>query len=132
MRDNIHPFNKSCMARALLLRFDQEYQNQLPRETKLDWLSDCEEKIYRDVLMNHEDCPEWHRGPIGMDTVLFVPDTFADLYITYMKAQMDLANMETSRYNVNAAAHNSQLIEFTNWYNREHLPLGKATHIRVV
>ena len=102
--------------------------NQIPDEIKVRWLSVLEGKIIDEIILTHEfaEIVEFNGYSLSdMDTVLIVPDTYADVYIYYLEAMIDQTNNEGARYASSMQMFNSAWQDFANYYNRNNKPLGK-------
>ena len=53
---------------------------------------------------------------------LLIPDQFNGCYTTYVFAKIDFYNGEVNRYNMEAAAFESEWQQYAGWYRRTHLP----------
>jgi len=53
---------------------------------------------------------------------LMIPDQFSGVYLTYLFAKIDFFNAEPDRYNMDAAAYESEWHEFASWYRRNNMP----------
>lgn len=139
-------------------RVDNLYPNQYSEETKVDWLSRLDYRIFNDVILTHEpERPpippeeikaESTANPLDIDTYplppikpefepytvknmtkqLIVGFPFDELYISYLQMKIDEANKETAQYNANATFFNHYYDEFAKDYNRHHLPINKARY----
>lgn len=54
-----------------------------------------------------------------MDVELLVPAPYSNLYISYVKAQIDKANEEIESYENNRAQHDQDFRDFVDWAVRE-------------
>ena len=84
-------------------------------------LNVLESDIHGNIISRHE-------GSYGFvphtseDDELTVPDTYADLYVFYLLAHIDLANGDTHGYTNNMILYNSLISEFSRYYTRTHMP----------
>jgi len=60
------------------------------------------------------------------DTVLLIPDDFRQVYVYWMGAMIDFANMEMARYTNSMVMFNTAYADYANAWNRTHMPLGAA------
>lgn len=74
--------------------------------------------------------PERYTTATPGDTVLIVPDPYSELYVHYLMAQIDYHNAEMARYTNSMSMFGASLSEFSNWYNRTHLPIQRA-YVRI-
>lgn len=75
-----------------------------------------------------EDAEFYGYTEADIDTVLVVPDTYADVYKYYLFAMVDFATGETARYTNSMLMFNAAYSDYSHWYNRTHKP--KSTKIR--
>jgi len=105
--------------------------NQFGDEEKVRWLRLLDQMIYVNVIQTHEmnEGEEIGRFPAytveDMDHALIAQTPHDELYVAYLKMKIDEENGETARYNNSAAIYNMHFAEFTKWYNRTHMPIGK-------
>lgn len=103
--------------------------NQYTDEDKIAWLSNLDGQIFIEIISRHH-CAD-RRSFDGYDAQsaddeLIVPAPYADdVYINYLMMQICKANAEYDKYNQLAAQYNSAMMAYRNWYNREHMPLGR-------
>lgn len=110
----------------LLTEVDEQKPNTYTQADKLRWLSVCEGKIIDSVLRKHIPAySEEFNGYTAADlsTELLVPDTYVDLYKYYIYAMIDATNGETKRYEGSMQLYNMMLKDYTDWYNRTHMPV---------
>lgn len=119
----------------LLNRLDRECMSVASNETILSWLNSIEQAVYREVILTHEgysDVEHCHDlTKADGDTVLTVPDAFCELYIRYITMKCQLKTHDISRYNNEAALFAAAYRDFSDCYNRTHLPLKKVSHFNV-
>lgn len=116
----------------ILAQCDGLTPNRFSTAQKKRWLGDIECQVYQDIIRTHEDSEQVSYTDITADTddstELLVPAAYADVYRFYLEAQISLANRESVAYGNAVAAFNSALTNYSNWYNRHHMPLQMATH----
>lgn len=106
-------------------RVDMMEPNAFSPEQKLRWLSNLDGKVFTEVILTHEGgkldaLPDYQTG----QEELLIPRPYGeDIYYNYLMAMMDAENQETQRYNRRITMYNSNMQQFTNWYNRTHRPL---------
>jgi len=106
---------------------DRSRPNRFTAAEKFRWLSDIDGLICRELMDTHEDSPRV--GPFlgyteGVDenTVLLAPFPYDALYRWYLESQIDLHNMEITKYNNSRSLFNNAYLTYTDWYNRTHMP----------
>ncbi|MBQ0124931.1 MAG: hypothetical protein KBS59_01235 [Clostridiales bacterium] len=110
---------------------DKAEVNTYPTTAKIAWLSKLDEKIWREVFLTHEghECETFtgYTPETNQDTVLLVPTPDdEDIYINWLEAFIHKNNGEMGKYNQSVALFNYAYDEFKNFYNRTHMPIGKA------
>lgn len=117
--------------RQIIDKADDIQPNQYSEEEKIEWLSNLDGMIHRDVIQTHE----------GWDGIQFIPYTdssknliadapFTEMYVNYLLMKIDEANKDTQRYNNSALLFNAHYDAFTKDYNRMHMPI-KHTKLRI-
>lgn len=114
-------------AGAVITLVDKTKHNLFSTEQKFKWLSDLDGMIVREVLDTHEDSPlmrpfEGYTPEKDWNAELIVPAPYDSLYRWYLESQIDLANMEITKYNNSKAMFNQAYLTFTDYYNRTHMP----------
>ena len=123
--------------REAIDRADTIKPNQYSDDIKMQWLSEVDNRIYNDLFMTHEDNPYLDIEPPEEgeeDQRLIFPYTddsktllaeppYDILYPSYLKAKIDEANEEMTRYQNSSAMYNSQYQDYARWYNRSHMPI---------
>ena len=99
--------------------------NSFSEEEKISWLNQLDWLIYRNIMEEHEDCPEFEGyREAELDQELLVPEPFCAMYIYWLQAQMDLVTGETDRYNANILTFNHEYEGYEAWYKKHHMPLA--------
>lgn len=102
--------------------------NKISTSVKIKWLSDIDGLICRELLDTHEGNPmpepfKGYREDADEGTVLIAPFPYDVLYRWYLESQIDLSNMEITKYNNSRSLFNNAYLTYTDWYNRTHVPL---------
>lgn len=86
--------------------------------------------VYNDLFCRHLPRPEYdfegYDGDTPGDTVLLIPDQYADIYRYYLEARADHESGETQRYNASVELFNSAWEEYSARYAGEHRPVGSG------
>ena len=115
-----------------ITQLQDQKPNQYDDQTLCNWLYELDGKLYEEILKWHEG--EWQR-PKPYDLIqdaekeLLVPAPYDQLYVKYLFAQVDFANADYARYNNSMVMYNTALSEFTNWINREYLPIQQRVKV---
>ncbi len=97
---------------------------------KIRWLSRLDTRIYNEILLTHElNAGETLAEFTGYDeedneTELLVGEPYDELYLHWLEAQIDYANMEFDGFNAANAVFESVYTAFRNAYNASHMPKG--------
>ena len=106
---------------------DRSRPNRFTAAEKFRWLSDIDGLICRELLDAHEDSPligpfSGYKEGVDENTVLIAPFPYDMLYRWYLESQIDLHNMEITKYNNSRSLFNNAYLTYTDWYNRTHMP----------
>ena len=105
---------------------DQIRPNAYDKDMKTGWVNEIEHKVYDQVVNkavgNTTTDPTPYFYDLNAETVLLVEDPHKDVYVTYLLAQMDYANMELERFNADSAMHQAAWDGYAAEYRRNHLP----------
>ena len=100
--------------------------NQFDSSVKIAWLSEIDGKIFNEVIKTHNNASiEAFTGHTSGDENLLISAPYDSIYLRWLEAQIDYANGDTRRYNVSATAFQAEYSQFTRYYNRTHMPIGK-------
>lgn len=110
---------------------DAQKPNSYSDADKIRWLSDLDGMIQSEIIDTHETEAGAGEAFAGYDpdaadvgeTILLVPEPYADLYVKYLFSQIDFANAEFARYNNSAMLYNTAYQAYANYYHRTHMPL---------
>ena len=103
--------------------------SQYSKLDMLNWLSQLEGQVRRDIIDTHEGGPETEYRPFGlgdMDCALLAPPPFDRMYLSWLESRIHYANAEYGKYNNAVAMHQADYSAFWNWYNRTHKPKTTA------
>lgn len=114
---------------------DRLRPNRFSRTDKVRWLAELDALIWQDLIITHEACT--HDGWMGDtacesfggypedaadDTMLLVAFPHDSIYQRWLESQIDLHNMEITKYNNSRSLFNNAYLTYTDWYNRTHMP----------
>lgn len=121
---------------------DRVKPNYYELEDKMKLLNDLDGRILKEIIKTHEyeiETEEIVDGEVvkvthtaddiawphtDIEEELFAEEPYANLYIYYLKAQIDLLNEEIEKYNNDIALFNVEYVSFSNFYNRTVKPLS--------
>lgn len=110
-------------------RIDNLKQNTYSYCEKVNWLSQLEFIIKRQIIDTHEGWEDvafnGYNDRTDGKTVLLVPAPYDSMYIHWLEAQIDYANGEYKRYNNSMAMYQTAYNGYSNYYNRNNMPLGQ-------
>ena len=117
-------------------RIDILKPNKFPDRQKVAWLSDLDGMVYREILLAHEGVEpgfvfEGYHQDTPHDTELLVPVPYVDIYQHYMATQMDIANMESSKYSQDMLLFNNAWTTFGDYWTRTHMPVQRVCQFRL-
>lgn len=102
--------------------------NQYSDEDKVRWLSVLDGKAYIEVILTHEGADEVSYEAYtteDMDKELLIPAPHDhEIYVNWLMAQIDQANAEIGKYNQSITLYNAAFLQWQQYYNRRHMPLG--------
>lgn len=111
-------------------QIDNLKHNTYGQGDKIGWLSRVDKMVKTQIIDTHEgseavtyiDYDEY----TDPQTEMLVPAPYDELYLRWLEMQIDYANGEYSKYNNSAEMFNTAYQAFANYYNRTHMPKGKA------
>ena len=110
----------------LIAYVDQIRPNAFDKDVETGWVNEIEHKIFDQIINkavgNTAVDPTPYLYDENGEAELLVDDAHKDVYVTYLLAQMDFANMELDRYSADAAMHQAAWQEYAAEYRRNHLP----------
>jgi hypothetical protein len=103
---------------------DELKANTYTRSNKIAWLSRLDRMVTEQVLRHYVGNEEFKFDGYNDDTdpenELLMPEPFAEAYIRYMAAQIDLHNADYEDYNNVIELFNEMYQDYKNWYNSNH------------
>ena len=111
-------------------QIDNLKHNTYTQADKVKWLSRLDSMVVRLVIATHEG-GEYvdfygYDDTTDPDTELLIPEPFDEAYLRWMEAQIDYHNGEYEKYNNSIEMFNTYWKDYQNYYNRTHMPKGKA------
>lgn len=111
-------------------RADQLKPNTYTQEEKVRWLSSLDTLIFNNIISNHKDAEVeefsgYDENTDIEETELLAPAPYDEMYIHWINSKIDLHNGEYTKYNNDVAVYNDYMNNFSNFYNRGHMPKGK-------
>ena len=111
-------------------RIDSLKANGYTQSEKVEWLSTIDGMIYDTIIKTHEGDEDitfdGYKENTPIDTELLAYAPYDELYIYYLASKIDYYNGEYNKYNNSITAFNDIYREYTNDYNRKHMPKGKS------
>lgn len=104
--------------------------NRFTKEQKIGWLNDIDQQIYYDIVATHEN-PMRIQKPFydinsDPDTHLIAPAPYDEVYTMYLQCQIDLGNMEITKYNNDRTRYNNALLSLRDYWNRTFMPCDRV------
>ena len=103
--------------------------NTFERSQKINWLSNLENMIKREILDTHEgDVPAFdgYVSDQPGETVLLAPAPYDAMYLRWLEAQIDYHNGEYGKFNNAMALFDVSYQSYADFYNRNHMPKSKG------
>lgn len=101
--------------------------SQYTEDVFMRWLSDLDGKVYNDLMVGLEECPETAPGVYtDVDTELLIPYPYEDLYINYLCAKIHQQNADYDRYTNSMIEYNNAYSNYAAMYVRTHRITGTA------
>lgn len=111
-----------------ITKLDSLKPNQYDYPDKVCWISDVDGRIYKEIILKHENPDEISWEPYTRETTpsleLLAYEPYTDLYIAYMAAQVDNYNGEFTRYNNDIQQFNDLYQAFADDYNKNNKTAG--------
>ena len=108
----------------VITTLDELKANTYTQQNKIMWLSRLDKMVTESVLRHYVGNEEFefkgYDQSTDLETELLMPEPFAEAYIRYMSAQIDLHNADYEEYNNTIELFNIAYQQFKNWYNRNH------------
>lgn len=110
---------------------DRLKPNSYSESDKVKWLSDLDGIVFEEIICRHLDKDG---NPItesfsGYDedtdinsTELLVTYPYSNVYLYWMKMQIDYNNEEFTKYNNDKTLFNTAYLAFMDYYNRNYMP----------
>ena len=107
-----------------IARTDRLKPNSYAYPDKLQWLSQLDGRVRKEIIDTHEGGNDTAFVPYSErergDRELLIPAPYDESYIHYLSAQIDYFNGEYERFNNANSMFESTFSAFRNAYNREH------------
>lgn len=115
---------------------DEMKPNMMKRDLKIKYLTEIEQLIHGEIVMNHEHAEEEEEKPVYTeetqeDTVLIVPDPYSMVYVYWLMSKIDIQNQEDARYNIDRAHFENAYDTMSDWWTRTHMPKQKVREFRL-
>lgn len=101
--------------------------NKVDEEQKIKWLDRLDKLIFNDLLQYKENQIEEFDGytsETDRDTKLLVVSPYDELYVYYIKAQINLVQQEVKYYNNNIAVYEDRYRNYRDYINRSYKSKG--------
>lgn len=107
---------------------DELCPNIYSQEQKIRWLSRLDGIIKTKIIDTHEGGEAvrfaGYHEKTPLETVLLAPAPYDSIYLLWLEARIHYSDGETTRFNNTNAMYNAEFMEFSNFYNRAHMPKG--------
>ena len=110
-------------------QFDNLKANTYQQDDKIRWLSRLDAMVKHQIIDTHDGAESitftGYGNETELNTELLIPEPFDDAYMWWMEAQVDYHNGEYKKYNNAMAMFNAAYEAYQNYYNRNHMPIGR-------
>lgn len=110
---------------TLLTKIDDEKPNSFEEDRKIAFITEIEAEVAEQLRVF---APVYSAD--DKDKKLLAPPPYDKLYVSYVKAMIDLANEELGSYANNAAQHTQDFRDFADWVVRTGIASQTAAHTR--
>jgi len=117
-------------------RVDEMRPNMQSRTLKLDWLSELDGLIWKEIIVKHHllpgeeirlAAPPEYDEDTDEGTELLVRFPYDNIYLYWLMAKIDEQTLEQNKYNNDRAMFNASYESFSDYWTRNHMP---KTHVR--
>lgn len=113
-----------------ITKIDDLKHNTYSQGDKVKWLSTLDSMVKRHVIDTHEGGEgvvfTGYNEETDPHTELLMQEPYDEAYLRWLEAQIDYHNGEYAKYNNAIEMFNTVWRDFQNFYNRNHMPRGKA------
>lgn len=109
-------------------RIDSLKHNTYTQGEKVEWLSEVDWDVAKNVIATHEGDESNFSGyedSTDLQTELLIPAPYDKAYLLWMEAQIHYYNGEYDKYNNALEMFYEAFDGFKKYYNRTHMPKGK-------
>ena len=119
-----------------LERADQLKPNMVKRKMKIDWLSELDGLLHREIILKHEHTEEQdtftgYNEETDQGQELLAPFPYDEIYTFWLLSKIDLNNMEYDRYSNDRILFNNAYDTLSDYWTREHMPITYAKELRI-
>lgn len=128
-------------------RVDEMRPNMQSRTLKLDWLSELDGLIWKEIIIKHwmtgEEMLRYARNEDGTfvvpaydedtdeGTEMLVAFPYDNIYLYWLMAKIDEQTLETEKYNNDRAMFNASYESFSDYWTRNHMPKTRVRELRL-
>ncbi len=113
--------------REVLKIIDEVQPTSISEDILIGWLYQLDAELYQNVIATHEGVedvtPPVPQEQMEDDTQLLVGAPYDAMYVHWIQSRIDYTLGEYGHYNNSNAVFEADRAAFTNWYNRNHMPL---------
>ena len=119
-----------------LERADQLSPNTIKRKMKIDWLSELDGLILKEIILKHEHAPEdeifqGYNEETDQGQELLAPFPYDEIYTFWMLSKIDMTNKEYDKYNNDRVMFNNAYDTLSDYWTREHMPITYAKELMI-
>lgn len=128
-------------------RVDEMRPNMQSWELKVDWLSELDGLIWKELILKHAMTAEEYDGydkdddgvPLtpaySRDTdegkTLLVPFPYDNIYLYWLMSKIDEQTLEQEKFNNDRAMFNASWESFSDYWTRNHKPMSRVRELRL-
>lgn len=118
-----------------LAEIDDLKVNTYGTHQKIQWLSDLDGMIWREIILAHEGVRpgimfKGYDQETPLDTELLAPFPYTDIYKHWLSAQIDDNNRDTNEYAKSMVRYNAAWQTLGDYWTRTHMPISRAPQFR--
>ena len=119
----------------VIRRVDAFKPNRFSLAQKVEWIGSIEGQIYRELVQTHENPDNItigeFNGDTDLDRKLIAPFPYDEVYALYVQSQIDLGNMEITKYNNSKTLFNNAYLTLRDYWNRTYMPVCAVKAFKV-
>jgi len=119
----------------VLAQADGMKTNMMPRQMKVAFIEELDQKIYHELVLTHFHSPFIKMPQYDREsdegTELLLPERFKMVYVYWIMTRIDQYNQETEKENNNRARFENEYEQMSDWWTRTHRPIPARPFFRI-